>query len=208
MNTNPVIGLWKESLSRLLAYYDLKKGRLIDFFPKLFLFFICLNIFCYWWAIFTAYPGEMAKAGDRTHYFMVQFFVGFLGALFDSLSFFVTVYIARKALGTTSTRKYIAHLSVDLLIAFLASCWVVFVFQFSGWLVSLILQNPEDFSQRAYVYQNRVTEALQNPTDKSSLRNIYFGLVMGVSAMLPTMTHVSLSIHSIFRYFVRKYKRQ
>ena len=150
----------------------------------------------------------MAKQGDRTHYFLVQFFVGFMGALFDSLSFFITVYIARKALGTTSTKKYIAHLSVDLIIAFLASCWVVFVFQFSGWLVSLILQNPENFAQRAYVYQNRVTEALQDPTSKRSLKNIYFGMVMGVSAMLPTMTHVSLSIHSMFRYLLRRYKRQ
>lgn len=204
MNSSPIIGIWKQSLSRLLGYYDTRRGKLINFFPKLFLFFVVLNIFCYWWAIFTAYPEEMLRQGERTHYFLVQFFVGFLGALFDSLSFFITVYIARKALYTTSTKSYIAHLSIDLIIAIVATWWVIFVFTISGWLVSFVQQSPESFVERSYVYEQRLSEALQDPTKKESLKNIYFGMVMGVSAMLPTMTHISLSIHSIIKYWQRK----
>jgi len=36
--------------------------------------------------------------------------------------------------------------------------------------------------------------ALANPTD--NLRNIYFGLIMGISAMLPTCIHVLLFLRA------------
>ena len=32
------------------------------------------------------------------------------------------------------------------------------------------------------------------------LKNIYFGAVMGISAMLPTFTHLSLSAYSVLKY--------
>ncbi len=194
-----VVSIWKQSLAQLLAFYDWKRGPFKTFFPKLFLFFIFLNITCYWWAILTAYPNE-AFGPEKMHYFLIQFPVGLFGALFDSLSFFVTIYIARRALQATSTRSYIAHLSIDFIIAILATWWVLLVFSISGWLVSLIQQSPESFTQRSYVYEQRLTEALSNPTNTESLKNIYFGVIMGVSAFLPTLTHLTLSLRSIVIY--------
>lgn len=198
-----VVSIWKQSLAKLLAFYDCRRGSLRSFFPKLFLFFIVLNITCYWWAILTAYPHE-AFGSEKSHYFLIQFPVGCLGALFDSLSFFVTIYIARRALRATSTRSYIAHLSIDFIIAILATWWVLLVFSISGWLVSWIQQSPESFTQRSYVYERRLTEALSNPTRKESIKNIYFGIIMGISAFLPTLTHLTLSFRSIVIYQSRK----
>lgn len=194
-----VVSIWKQSLAQLLAFYDSKRGSLRTFFPKLFLFFICLNVACYWWAILTAYPHQ-ALGPEKSHYFLIQFPVGCLGALFDSLSFFVTIYIARRALRATSTRSYIAHLSIDFIIAILATWWVLLVFSFSGWLISLIQQSPESFTQRSYVYERRLAEAVSNPTNKESLKNIYFGVIMGISAFLPTWTHLTLSLRSVVIY--------
>jgi hypothetical protein len=197
-----VIAIWKQSLGWLLAYYDAKRGELRQFFPKLFLFFVILNISCYWWAMLTAYPNEFF--GEKVHYFLIQFPVGFLGALFDSLSFFVTIYIAKRALKTTSTKSYLAHLSVDLIIAILATWWVLFVFSVSGWLVSLVQQHPESLVQRSYVYEQRLIEAVKEPTKTKNLKNIYFGVIMGISAMLPTFTHSVMSLYSISKYFQEK----
>ena len=50
LRTRPIMAIWKRSLKRLLDYYDAKRGSLITFFPKLFLFFTLLNISCYWLA--------------------------------------------------------------------------------------------------------------------------------------------------------------
>lgn len=191
-----VISIWKQSLAQLLAYYDSKRGALRSFFPKLFLFFVVLNISCYWWAILTAYPEE-ALGPERAHYFLIQFPVGLMGALFDSLSFFITIHIARRALRATSTKSYLAHLSVDIVIAIIATWWVLLVFSISGWMVSLIQQSPESFTQRSYVYERRLVEAVKDPTSRKSIKNIYFGVIMGVSAFLPTMTHLTLSLRSI-----------
>ena len=197
-----IISIWKQSLGWLLAYYDAKRGKLKEFLPKLFLFFVILNISCYWWAMLTAYPNEFLQ--EKSHYFLVQFPVGFLVALFDSLSFFVTILIAKKALNTTSTKSYLAHLSVDLIIAILATWWVLLVFSLSGWLVSLIQQTPESLAQRSYVYEQRLIQALEEPTAIKNLKNIYFGVIMGISAMLPTFTHSIMSLYSVSKYFKQK----
>ena len=197
-----IINIWKQSLGWLIAYYDAKRGKLRQFLPKLFLFFVILNISCYWWAMLTAYPDEFLK--EKAHYFLVQFSVGFLGALFDSLSFFVTIFIAKKALKSTSTSSYLAHLSVDLIIAIIATWWVLLVFSISGWLVSIVQQTPESLAQRSYVYEQRLMQAVKDPTAMQNLKNIYFGTIMGISAMLPTFTHSTMSLYSISKYFQQK----
>ncbi|MEO0538295.1 MAG: hypothetical protein AAF215_31090 [Cyanobacteria bacterium P01_A01_bin.123] len=199
------IVVWKRSLQGVLNYYDSKRGRLISFFPKLFAFFIVVNIACYWMALLTAYPQNVF--GEKwIEYYLMQFPVGVMGALFDSLSFFITIYIARRAIHTTSTLKYVAHLSVDLIIAFLATWWVLFVFTVSGWFVDLVLSSPETISERANLYEQRVTSAISNPTNKNNLKNIYFGLVMGFSALLPTLTHLGLSLQAFLRVAYRRWQ--
>ena len=201
-NKQTIIAIWKQSLGWLLAYYDAKRGELRQFLPKLWLFFVILNISCYWWAILTAYPNEFFR--EKTHYFLIQFSVGILGALFDTLSFFVTIFIAKKALNTTSTKNYLAHLSVDLIITIIATWWVLLVFSISGWLVSIVQQTPESLAQRSYVYERRFMQAIKDPTAIESLTNIYFGVIMGISAMLPTFTHSIMSLYSVSKYFQQK----
>ena len=105
--------------------------------------------------MFTAFP-ELTHGRAGVYYFKMQFPVGFLGAIFDSLSFFVTIYIIHNALRTEKGIQYISHLSLDLIIAILATFWVLFVFSFSGWLIDLTNDAPqiltwnETLSMRGY----------------------------------------------------------
>ncbi len=204
---NATIIAWKNSLSILLDYYEAKRGSLYTFYPMLFLFFILINIACYWWAMFTAFP-DLTHGNAGRHYFKVQFPVGFLGALFDSLSFFVTIFIIRHAIHAKKNVQYIAHLSLDLVIAILATFWVIFVFSFSGWIVQFWEPTPQasqvyqDIASRNEEYTGMLVDALERPTDNK--RNIYFGMIMGVSAILPTCCHIFMFFKSFFQTNFRK----
>ncbi|MGB3766369.1 MAG: hypothetical protein WA947_07410 [Phormidesmis sp.] len=207
LRIRPIMAIWRKSLGNLLDFYERKRGGLVSFFPKLFIAFMLINMICYWAAIITAYPQELV-GNERVEYFLMQFPVGFLGAVFDSLSFFVTVWIARRALKTTSFPSYVAHLSVDVAIAILATFWVLMVFSVSGWLVSLLLQSSQSLEQSAGKYENRLSEAINQPMRKDNLRNIYFGVMMGFSALIPTMVHLYLSAQSVFLYLRKVSKRR
>ena len=193
-----IIISWKATLSRLLLFYDTHRGPLIIFFPLLFIFFVVVNILFYWWAMFTAFPFLI-----NSYYFKVQFPVGFLGALFDSLSFFVTIFIIRRALRTRKSGEYIGHLSIDLVIAILATIWVVYVFSVSGWLIRWFEATPSDLTTRTDRYEQMVVDAVANPT--GNLRNIYFGLIMGISAMIPTCIHITMFVQATWRRFYSVY---
>jgi hypothetical protein len=196
---NTTIIAWKNYLKTLLDFYEAKRGSLYIFYPMLFLFFVLINITCYWWAMFTAFP-ELTRGTAGHHYFKVQFPVGFLGAFFDSLSFFVTIFIIRHAIHAKKNIGYITHLSLDLVIAVLATFWVLFVFSFSGWIVQFwepIQKVQQELASRNEEYTEMLLDALESPTDNK--RNIYFGLILGVSAMLPTCGHISMFFMSLFR---------
>ncbi|MGR3293879.1 MAG: hypothetical protein ACUZ9M_07695 [Candidatus Scalindua sp.] len=193
---NATIIVWKNSLRTLLDFYEAKRGSLYTFYPMLFLFFVLINIVCYWWAMFTAFP-ELTHGSAGRYYFKVQFPVGILGALFDSLSFFVTIFIIRHAIHAKKNVQYITHLSLDLIIAILATFWVLFVFSFSGWIVHLWEPIQQGLASRNEEYTEMLVDALEKPADNK--RNIYFGLIMGVSAMLPTCGHIFMFLMSFFR---------
>ncbi len=193
---NSTIITWKNSLENLMGFYEAKRGSLYTFYPALFLFFVLINIACYWWAMFTAFP-ELTRGSAGYHYFKVQFPVGFLGALFDSLSFFVTIFIVRRALRAEKNMEYVSHLSLDLVIAILATFWVLFVFSFSGWIVHLLDSVQQDLAGRNEDYKRMLVDALARPY--ANKRNIYFGIIMGVSAMLPTCGHLFIFLRSFFR---------
>ena len=195
---NEVIATWRDSLHQVLDLYERKRGSLLVFFPLLFLFFVLLNVACYWWAIYTAFPHYM-QTHEASHYLKLQIPVGFLGALFDSLSFFVTLWIIRRALASVRTAEYVMHLSLDLVVGVLATLWVLFVFSFGGWLISLWENVPEELLERGNKYTNRAVQAIQDPTGRENAKNIYFGLIMGVSAALPTCLHLFLFLLSIIR---------
>ena len=195
-----VIKIWRDSLHKVLDIYERKRGSIAVFFPLLFLFFVILNIACYWWAIYTAFPFYM-QTHEASHYVKLQIPVGILGALFDSLSFFITIWIIRRALASSKTSEYIFHLSLDFFIAILATLWVLFVFSFGGWLISLWESAPEQLAERGNKYTSRAVQAIQDPTGRENAKNIYFGLMMGISAALPTCLHFALFGSSIFKRF-------
>ncbi|OUU28465.1 MAG: hypothetical protein CBC04_01290 [Verrucomicrobia bacterium TMED44] len=193
-----VISIWRDSLHTILDLYERKRGRLLLFLPCLFLFFILLNITCYWWAIYTAFPFYM-ETHEASHYVKLQVPVGFFGALFDSLSFFVTIWIIKRALAAQKTSEYVIHLSLDLFIAILATLWVLLVFTFSGWLISLWENAPEQLADRGVKYTSRAVQAIKDPAGRENIKNIYFGLIMGVSAALPTCFHFFLFFSSLIK---------
>lgn len=212
---NQIILYWRKDLDRVLLFYESKRSHGDSFFLYLFSFFVFLNITCYWFAMVTAFP-SLVFGKTFSYYFKVQFPVGILGALFDSLSFFVTIFIVRRALLTINTKIYIAHLSIDLVIAVLATFWVILVFIVSGWAVSFIdtlgqsaeliqtYDHETNINKRTDKYVNTVNEALKNPS--KNIQNIYFGLIMGISAMLPTMFHFMMFLKSSFHIILSNNK--
>ena len=208
---NQIIYYWRKDLRKVLSFYESKRSQGDHFFLYLFLFFILVNITCYWLAMVSAFP-SLVFGKTFSYYFKVQFPVGIFGALFDSLSFFITIFIIRRALLTINTKVYIAHLSIDLAIAVLATFWVLFVFIVSGWAVSFIdtlgqteqiiqtYDHETSIDKRTNKYINTVNDALINPS--KNIQNIYFGLIMGISAMLPTMVHFIMFLKSSFHVII------
>ena len=235
--------IWKSKLRAVLGYYEQYRTRIGIFFPKLFLFFFILNVASYWFAIGTAFP-DRAFGDDWARYFLIQFPVGFLGAVFDGFSFIVTVFIIRRALQTLTKISYLAHLSIDLVIALLATLWVLVVFSVSTWLIDTMVfdldkrhpppqvqqaplkQKPSQamtpqaptkqslatskvikgdyLRKRSSGYRRRFIDALNEPFAPENIKNIYFGVLMGASAMLPSLTHLFLSVLSLFIFFNRR----
>jgi hypothetical protein len=106
---------------------------------------------------------------------------------------------AERALRSESDHRFLAYLSVDLVIAVLAGLWVLFAFAVSGWLVSLILSVPETLAARGHLYQDRIASLMSEPLGRDNLRNLYFGVVMGASALFPTLFHLFLVCRSWLR---------
>ena len=212
---NQIISFWREELGKVIVFYESKRSQGDYFFLYLFSFFVFLNIACYWFAMLTAFP-SLVFGKTFSYYFKIQFPVGVLGALFDSLSFFVTIFIVRRALLTVNTKIYIAHLSIDLVIAVLATFWVILVFIISGWVVSFIdtlgqsaeliqmYDHETNINKRTDKYVNTVNDALKNPS--KNIQNIYFGLIMGISATLPTMFHFMMFLKSSFHIILSNNK--
>ena len=180
---------WRESLFQVLRWFVDLGQRTRFFYLKVFAFFVGLNFLCFWWALLTAYPEQLAGR-EAFQTALMSPPVGLLGGLFDFMSLFVTLYMARRAIAAESNFSYVGYLSIDLIIAILATLWVLLMFTVSGWLVNLLLALPETLSDRETLYKGRFWAALMNPFQPDSLRNIYFGVVMGASAMLPTLIHL------------------
>ena len=189
---------WRNSLEYFIDHFHDYRQKIRFFYPKLFLLFILINLTCYWLALLIAFPGHIMSE-KSIEYTLMGFPVAFLGGVFDILSLFVTLYIIHRALESNDNLSYISYLSVDIFIAVLATFWLLFVFMVSGWIVSMVLSIPETLEARHMLYQDRVAEALTNPTSRSSLKNIFFGVIMGGSALLPTMLHIVMAVMAMMR---------
>lgn len=208
---------WREDLSKLLTWVKLKNKTISHFFLKLYAFFFLLNFGCYWLGMVFIFPTHVFGS-PFLHYFKISLPVGVMGALFDSLSFYVTLWIIQHALNSRSSASYIFHLFLDFIIAILATFWVLFVFVISGWIVNQLegrsyehrddgsiyvvessdIQQKEQFEKRSNLYRARVEEAMQKPL--KNWRNILFGIIMGLSAMLPTSVHLLMFFRHLFGF--------
>ena len=61
--------------------------------------------------------------------------------------------------------------------------------------------NNETLSDRGKLYEKRVADAINNPAGENELKNIYFGIVMGFSAMIPTAVHIACALFSMRLFF-------
>ena len=123
-------------------------------------------------------------------YFLLQFPVeAVLGGFFDSLSLIITIYMIKGAINSYSSFMYLAHLSVDLLIACIATMWVLFVFIISIWLTSFLILNPENLLLRKDIYEKRVLSAINNPTGKVRLK-IFFWNNYGTISYVTDFTFI------------------
>ena len=150
------------------------------------------------WALLTAYP-EYVVGPKAEEYVLMGFPIAVLGAVFDCLSLLATLFIVGRALRSTSNNRFLAYLSVDVVIAILAGLWVLFAVVVSGWLVSFILSSPETMAFRSNLYQGRLASLLNAPFSPDNLRNLYFGVIMGASALFPTLFHFFLACWSLCR---------
>ena len=64
-------------------------------------------------------------------------------------------------------------------------------------MISIWENSPEQLSERGVKYTNRAVQAIKDPTGLENAKNIYFGLIMGVSAALPSC---SISFSSFPRF--------
>lgn len=189
---------WRSSLSLFHDWFEGLRTSTGNFHLKTVVFFVVLNLGCYWWALLTTYP-QLLAGPKAEEYVLMGFPVAVLGALFDSLSLVATLYMIKRALSSTSNMSFLIYLSIDLGIAVLATFWVLFAFMVSGWVVSFMLAIPETFVARTVLYQGRLWSILNDPFNADNLRNIYFGVIMGASALLPTLFHLFLACKSLIR---------
>lgn len=194
-----MITLWKAHLLHFLTWYENARSSSSWFIPKCFLFFFLLNFACFWIALATAYP-QYLTGSKAMEYRLMSIPVGLMGAIFDTLSLFITVWMIRRAIKTKHLTIYFTYLSIDFVIAIIATFWVLFAFIASGWVVNLVLENPETFNQRTDLYQGRVDQMLANPFNENNLKNMYFGFLMGASAFIPTLVHIGMAILSLLQW--------
>jgi hypothetical protein len=196
-----MIALWKAHLLSFLTWYEDAQRASPWFVTKLFLLFFLLNFACFWLALSTAYPQYLS--GDKAvEYQLMSIPVGMMGALFDTLSLFITIWMIRRAIKTKHLTVYLGYLSIDFVIAIIATFWVLFAFIASGWVVNLVLENPETFNQRTALYESRVDQMFADPFSAGNLKNMYFGFLMGASAFIPTLVHIGMALLSLGQWLV------
>jgi len=198
LEVNRFFPVWRASLHHFLVWFQDLRGRTAWFPLKTFVFFFFVNLAFFWWALLTAYP-RLLFGPKAEEYALMGFPVSFLGAIFDCVSLAATLVIVGRALRAESDHRFVAYLGFDLVVAVLAGLWVLFAFVVSGWLVNLILSLPETMADRGHLYEDRIASLMSEPLGRDNLRNLYFGVVMGASALFPTLFHLFLVGRSLLR---------
>jgi len=130
--------VWQQELFNILNFYQSYRSEHRLFFLRLLAFFFLVNALCYWLAVVASFPELL---DDLIRMLKIQVIVALLGGLFDSLSFFITIGLIRRASRARSGIKFIGILLVDLIIAAVATAWVLLVVLVATWIVG-----PPDIS--------------------------------------------------------------
>lgn len=194
--------IWRGSLRRVHGWVDhVREDR--HFLVKAFVLFFFINLICFYWALLTAYP-ERLHGMKAVEYTMTGVPVSLLGAVFDVVTLGIIIWAVNRALATRSNAMFLAYLSVDFIIAIVATFWVLFAFYVSGWLVAQVLPINDSFAQRTELYQERVAGLFLHPLAAESLKNVYFGLILSGSSMLPSLAHVAIAVVALAKVAHRR----
>ncbi len=256
------LGAWQVELRDILDMYRDYRRRRPLFFLYLFVFFFLVNAVFYWIALAASFPELIVSQTGRM--LLIQQAVAILGGLFDSLSFFLTVYLVGRAARTRYGLNFAGILSIDLVIAAVATAWVLLVVMLASWAIGppeetamrpaqqvvatevSVSNEPEpqqavqedtggsavsatpvvdaarvdlspgpaqpsareaatDSAQQestteaedginSNFYRSLLVRALQNPF--ANYRYFLFGILMGLSTLLPTMFHIYMGARS------------
>ena len=162
-----IVAIWRDSLHTILDRYERKKISTWLFFPLLFVFFIILNIACYWWAIYTAFPYYM-QTHETSLLHKTANPVGFSGLFLIVFPF--CNHLDHRACLSARNSEYVFHLSLDLIIAIVATFWVLLyshlVAGSSAWENA-----PEQLTSGGQIYQ----PGSQNPgpMGRENAKNIW-----------------------------------
>jgi hypothetical protein len=200
--TVTVFSEWRTSLQSLLDRFGALRDRTPLFYPKAFAVFAAISFCCYWVALLGIYP-ELLSSDESLEHTIMSVPVSLIGAIFDTASLLITLFVIRRALRTDSDFAFTAYLSLGLILPVCAAVWILFAFVLGGWIVNLILSLPESFEARTILYHDRVLGLLHNPFDIHNQKNFYFGVVMSFSALLPVVLHVIMGLRSAIRSWSR-----
>jgi hypothetical protein len=190
---------WKIFLEKTLNWFSEKNEKTNYFHFKLAMFFIIVNFTFFWIGLYTTYP-HLLESRKAIEYQLMSIPVSLMGATFDFLSLYITIWIAKFAVKSGKTSTYFKMIFIDLAIAILATFWILFAFISSGWIVNIILENPETFNQRTELYERRLDKIFNNPLNSDNIKNLYFGILIGCSAFFPTLIHLSMAFTSITKW--------
>ena len=221
----PFLESWRKSLQGFVDWYDRRNQKKPVFFLSLFLLFTLFNITCFWIATKLNTPELIADPVQFSHLKRVQFPVGILGAFFDCLSLIVTATLIRWALKKETVDQIVKILSLEAFVTVFASVpIVILVFSLSGWIAgnnegikfssksntqqhathnmdsketSAISKNSSGLSGRFEVYQSAFLNIIQKPGEYA--HHIYFGLIVALSTLLPSLIHLFLLTKAYFR---------
>jgi len=187
--------IWKAALERVLEKFT--SLRSTPFFGlKIILFFIFLNMCSFWVAMSTTIPQQISYFPK--FYFFLSLPLSLFGMIFDIISLGITIFLIKKAISTNGKITFLFHIIADIIIAVFTTFWVVYTFSISAWMAHQLYSDsnyPFYLIDKFLNYQSLLTKAWDDPL--SNLRNIYIGLLLGISSAIPTFIHFSIFFYSI-----------
>jgi hypothetical protein len=151
--------------------------------------------------------------GLFTETFRNYLIIAFMGALFDVISVFITIWLIRLASVSLSLLKATCHFIIDIILAFLSFYFTVYAALITVQLLVApniefvsILQQAMITMRMALYYYSEVWSFLINGINLSQLSNSQaislMLLIIGLSSVLPTLLYLSISVFIVAIKFI------